>query len=97
MSKREGRLTSRSPWLLVAAAACLLAAALSGCGRQSERIVVGSKNFTEQKILGHMFADLIEAHTDLAVERRVGLQGNPENDLESGSLSVFSGGSVGKT
>jgi len=91
MSKRAGRFTSRTLWLLVAAAACLLSAALGGCGKQSEKIVVGSKNFTEQKILGHMFADLIEAHTDLAVERRVGLQGTLVcfNALKEGDIHLY--------
>lgn len=42
---------------------------------QSADIVVGSKHFTEQKILGEMVAQLIEAHTDLDVRRRLGLQG----------------------
>jgi osmoprotectant transport system substrate-binding protein len=91
MGKRAGRFTSRTLWLLVAVAACLLSAALGGCGKQSEKIVVGSKNFTEQKILGHMFADLIEAHTDLAVERRVGLQGTLVcfNALKEGDIHLY--------
>ncbi len=38
-------------------------------------MVVGSKNFTEQLILGHMLADVIEAHTDLEVDRRFCLGG----------------------
>ncbi|MFW6164052.1 MAG: glycine betaine ABC transporter substrate-binding protein [Planctomycetota bacterium] len=40
-----------------------------------EDVAVGSKHFTEQKILGNMIAQLIEAHTDLSVKRQVGLQG----------------------
>jgi len=46
-----------------------------GCGRRSDRIVVGSKNFTEQLILGELFAQLIEARTHLPVERRFYLAG----------------------
>jgi glycine betaine/choline ABC-type transport system substrate-binding protein len=42
---------------------------------RSGDIVVGSKHFTEQKILGEMIAQLIEANTDLKVHRRLGLQG----------------------
>ncbi|HTS58659.1 MAG TPA: glycine betaine ABC transporter substrate-binding protein [Terriglobales bacterium] len=39
------------------------------------RIVVGSKNFTEQLILGELFAQQIESKTKLAVERRFYLAG----------------------
>jgi osmoprotectant transport system substrate-binding protein len=48
---------------------------LSGCDRRSDRIVIGSKNFTEQLILGELFAQLIEARTHLSVERRFYLAG----------------------
>ncbi|MFO7901166.1 MAG: glycine betaine ABC transporter substrate-binding protein [Planctomycetota bacterium] len=49
--------------------------ALSGCGDGKDRIVVGSKQFTEQKILGEMVCQLIEINTDFRVDRRIGLQG----------------------
>ena len=45
------------------------------CERYANRIVVGSKNFTEQLILGEMFAQVIEARTHLPVERRFYLAG----------------------
>jgi glycine betaine/choline ABC-type transport system substrate-binding protein len=48
---------------------------IGGCGRRADRIVVGSKNFTEQLVLGEMFAQMIEARTHLAVERRFYLAG----------------------
>ena len=48
---------------------------LVGCERHANRIVVGSKNFTEQLILGEMFAQIIEARTHLPVERRFYLAG----------------------
>ena len=38
-------------------------------------IIVGSKNFLENRLLAEMFAQLIEAHTTLTVERRLGLAG----------------------
>jgi len=38
-------------------------------------IAVGSKNFTEQLILGNLLADMIEAHTDYQVERKLALGG----------------------
>jgi glycine betaine/choline ABC-type transport system substrate-binding protein len=50
--------------------------ALAGCGKQAANtIVVGSKNFTEQIILAEIFAQQIEAHSALRVERRVNLGG----------------------
>ncbi len=48
---------------------------IAGCERHADRIVVGSKNFTEQLILGEMFAQIIEARTHLSVERRFYLAG----------------------
>jgi osmoprotectant transport system permease protein len=52
---------------------CVLLAA-SSCSR-ADRIVVGSKNFTEQVILGEMLAQQIERTTGLAVDRRLNLGG----------------------
>ena len=46
-----------------------------GCENHANRIVVGSKNFTEQLILGELFAQVIEARTHLPVERRFYLAG----------------------
>jgi glycine betaine/choline ABC-type transport system substrate-binding protein len=40
-----------------------------------DRIVIGSKNFTESLILGELMAQHIEAHTSLKVERRFYLAG----------------------
>ena len=40
-----------------------------------DRIVIGSKNFTESLILGELFAQQIESHTRLKVERRFYLAG----------------------
>jgi len=41
----------------------------------TDRIVIGSKNFTESLILGELIAQQIEAHTNLKVERRFYLAG----------------------
>ena len=43
--------------------------------KHSDRIVIGSKNFTESYILGEIIAQQIEAHTNLQVERRFYLAG----------------------
>ena len=42
---------------------------------RADRIVIGSKNFTESLILGELFAQQIESHTRLKVERRFYLAG----------------------
>src|SRR6266852_2960850 len=49
---------------------------LLSCGPPREnRIVIGSKNFTEQLILGELIAQQIENRTHLPVERRFYLAG----------------------
>jgi osmoprotectant transport system substrate-binding protein len=54
----------------------LSALLLSACApSHSDRIVVGSKNFTESLILGELMAQQIEAHTHLKIERRFYLAG----------------------
>ena len=53
-----------------------LALLLPSCSRShSDRVVVGSKNFTESFLLGEMFAQMIEARTQLKVDRRFYLAG----------------------
>ena len=54
----------------------LLVALLTACGPSREnRVVVGSKNFTEQLNLGELIAQQIENKTHLPVERRFYLAG----------------------
>jgi glycine betaine/choline ABC-type transport system substrate-binding protein len=54
----------------------VMGALLSSCSpARSDRVVIGSKNFTESLILGELMAQQIEAQTDLKVERRFYLAG----------------------
>ena len=53
---------------------CLILLAACGISRR-DTIVVGSKNFTEQAILGELLAKHIKARTGLIVERRFYLSG----------------------
>ena len=54
----------------------LLTTVLLSCGPpRTDRIVIGSKNFTEQLILGEIFAQHIENKTHLKVDRRFYLAG----------------------
>jgi osmoprotectant transport system substrate-binding protein len=51
-------------------------ALLAACGpRREDRIIVGSKNFTEQLILGELIAQHLESRTKLRVQRRFYLAG----------------------
>lgn len=54
-------------------------------------ITVGSKNFMENKLLAEMFAQLIEARTDLTVERRLGLAGTQVSfeALKTGAIDLY--------
>jgi osmoprotectant transport system substrate-binding protein len=53
-----------------------LAAFLMSCGSGHNTIVVGSKNFSEQALLGEILAQHIEARTHLPVTRRFYLAGS---------------------
>ena len=68
--------------LLLAAAAGPLAAG---------RVVVGSKNFAESRLLGELFAQLLEERTDLTVERRLGLAGTQVcfEALRTGAIDLY--------
>jgi len=59
--------------VLLFLAAALLLPSCSPSG--SDRIVIGSKNFTESFLLGEIMAQQIETHTNLKVERRFYLAG----------------------
>jgi glycine betaine/choline ABC-type transport system substrate-binding protein len=67
-----------------------LAIALAAC-RRGERIVVGSKNFGEQVLLGEIVAQAIEARTGLAVERRLNLGGTfvCDHAIRAGELDIY--------
>jgi osmoprotectant transport system substrate-binding protein len=57
--------------------ALAILALLAACGPpRSDRIVIGSKNFTEQLVLGEIIAQQIEHNTHLRVERRFYLAGS---------------------
>ncbi len=53
----------------------LLAMSLAGCVSRSKQISIGSKNFTEQLILGEILAQTLEGLSSTPVERRFFLAG----------------------
>jgi osmoprotectant transport system substrate-binding protein len=66
--------------------------ALTACGPpRRDRIVVGSKNFTEQLILGELIAQQIENRTHLPVDRRFYLAGTyiAQQAILGGRIDVY--------
>ena len=68
----------------------LIAAVLTGCGAR-QHIVVGSKNFTEQLILGEIIAQHIEARLHQPVERKLDLGGTllAHQALLAGDIDMY--------
>lgn len=76
------------------AVALIIIIAFSSIGlfaRNRNSIIIGSKNFNEQLILGHMLATLVEENTDLKVERNLNLGGTSVafNAIKSGDLDIY--------
>lgn len=84
-------LITRTQWL--PRTACLVIfLMLAGCGAtSSKRIVVGSKNFTEQVILAELLVQHIESKTDLEVDRRSDLGGTfvCHQALTAGQIDLY--------
>jgi osmoprotectant transport system substrate-binding protein len=64
---------------------------LSCAPSHSDRIVVGSKNFTESLLLGEIVAQMVEARTHLKVERRFYLAGTYicQQALLAGRIDIY--------
>jgi glycine betaine/choline ABC-type transport system substrate-binding protein len=63
---------------------------LAGCSSKP-RIIVGSKNFTEQVVLAEIIAQQIEKNTSIEVERKFYLGGTllAQEALKSGSIDLY--------
>jgi osmoprotectant transport system permease protein len=61
--------------LLLLLTVALIGGTVSAQEAPQRPIVIGSKTFTESRLLAEIMAQLIEAHTDARVERRFGLGG----------------------
>jgi osmoprotectant transport system substrate-binding protein len=72
------------------AVACLSLLLLTACSHQPH-IVVGSKNFTEQVVLGEILAQQIERHLGAVVERKLNLGGTllAHEALVKGSIDLY--------
>ncbi len=90
---QPGRTTPAAAGRIAGAVVVLLAvlAAASYAGGGRDAVVVGSKNFTEQVILGELLAQAIEAEGDVRVARKLNLGGTfiCDRGLRSGKLDVY--------
>jgi len=76
-AKKKG-FARKKVWIPATAVVVVLAVGMSfvyPMVNAKDTIAIGSKNFSEQVVLGHMLADLIEEKTDIAVDRRLNLGG----------------------
>jgi osmoprotectant transport system substrate-binding protein len=72
--------------------ACGGTLALAGCrSARADTLIVGSKNFTEQIVLGELLAQQIEAHTALRADRRFDLGGTLlcQQALLAGQMDLY--------
>jgi osmoprotectant transport system permease protein len=77
-------------FLGVLAAALVVIAAVAFHSGASRPIAIGSKDFTEQVILGEILAQTIESRTGQTVERRFDLGGNLAHDaLVAGEIDAY--------
>ncbi|MEZ4437571.1 MAG: glycine betaine ABC transporter substrate-binding protein [Polyangiaceae bacterium] len=75
----------------VGAALVVLLLVLLPAEAWADRIAIGSKVFTESRLLAEIMAQLVEQRTDLEVERRFGLGGTQIcfGALESGHIDLY--------
>lgn len=68
-----------------------LVSTIAACSSSGDRVVVGTKNFTEQVILGEILAQQIETKTKLKVDRRFNLNGTfiCHEGITSGEIDLY--------
>ena len=88
---RHRRLTFRAVAAIVIALMLMVAGGFALSGRWGTRVIIGSKNFTEQVILGELLAQAVERATDLRVDRRLNLGGTfiSEEALRAGAIDAY--------
>ncbi len=87
------------PWVLGLIRAFVILAAIATClpiaWARTEapvaKVTIGSKNFTENRLLAEIMAQMIEAHTSIEVERRPNLGGSTIafTALQSGAIDAY--------
>ena len=96
LDKNTNMRLRRSRRIAFAAVALVLvvslgAMAVNAFSREEKVISVGSKNYTEQQVLGYMVSDLIEGNTDIKVDRRINLGGTQIcfEAIKSGDIDLY--------
>jgi osmoprotectant transport system permease protein len=92
LSPGRGRPSGRSAVVVGAvAAAVIVLLAVRTFGSNPVTIVVGSKNFTEQVILGELMAQAIERYAGLPVDRRLNLGGTfiCDRAIQTGDIDLY--------
>jgi osmoprotectant transport system permease protein len=86
--KKAKRLVIAFTSIIVVAAGAFTVYSQASAG---DKIVIGSKNFSEQIILGNMLADLVESKTDIEVERKMNLGGSQVafSALKNGDIDMY--------
>ncbi|MDR5658465.1 glycine betaine ABC transporter substrate-binding protein [Serpentinicella sp. ANB-PHB4] len=70
----------------------VLSISLYGCTKDENQIVIASKPMTEQYIIVEMLTQLVEEHTDIKVEQKLGIGGGTTNihpAMLSGEIDVY--------
>lgn len=70
----------------------LLVVILTGCSQEKDTVVLASKPVTEQFILAEILTQLIETHTDISVEQKLGIGGGTSNihpALLNGEIDLY--------
>jgi len=88
----DARYRWRCGWLGLTVLALFAILGSAGCGvDRRNTIVIGSKNFTEQAVLGEILAQQVESHTHLKVIRRFYLSGSyiSQQALLAGRIDAY--------
>jgi len=90
-SRRRGRTRALSVMAAGAAIIVVAAAATAATRSRHDAVRIGSKNFTEQIILGELLAQTIETQAHRPVERRLNLGGTfiCDRAVRSGDIDVY--------
>jgi osmoprotectant transport system permease protein len=91
LTRRRGRLTPATPIVVAAALLVLMFGSFVSGRRAADSIVIGSKNFTEQLVLGELLAQTIEQGTGLKAVRKLNLGGTLICDraILSGDIDAY--------
>lgn len=78
--------------ILIGLVCLVLLFSIIGCEKSTKKVVVASKPVTEQYILAEMISQLIETHTDIKVEKTLGIGGGTSNihpAMMKGEIDIY--------